>query len=115
MIVINPLCRNWTGGLLRCRPYRLAEPRYRLGHTVNTSGPCAECCPIRTRRLDEQKGSDGSGETIFGSHSFLGVNPVSQETVRPDGRSPAPIRDMSWMSRARTRQLTSQAQARGNT
>ena len=31
----------------------------------------------------------------------------------PDGRSPAPIRTPSRMSRARTRQLTSQAQARG--
>src|SRR6478752_9661097 len=82
--------------------------------TVNTSGPRAECCPNRTRRHLEQKGSDSSGEPIFGSlelpwgESGLAGDRRAGRAI-PCTHSPVHRR----MSRARTRQLTSQAQARG--
>jgi len=63
----------------------------------------------RTERLGQQRGTH-----IWKRESFLGVNSVSL-TSEPDGRPPAPTRSFLRMSRARTRQLTSQAQARGNT
>ncbi len=62
MIVINPLCRNCCSVLLRLRPYRLGEPRFRLGHTIHTPGHAPNAVRIgpgnsTTERLGQQRGN----------------------------------------------------------